>query len=78
MESEIKTKSTNTTKSQSQNQISRTLKYESSEKTHLPESEHGSASTSHKGRLHSSICSLECLDIVLFPLFLFASVSKMS
>lgn len=59
MESEIKTKSTNTTKSQGQNQISRTLKYEATEKTHQSESEHGSATTSHKGMLHSSIRYLD-------------------
>lgn len=50
MESEIKIKSSNATKSQAQNQVTRTLKYESSEKNYLAESEHASASTSHKGK----------------------------
>jgi len=50
MESEIKTKSGLASKSQNQGQINRTLKYEHPDKTFVPESEHSTASTSHKGK----------------------------
>jgi len=59
MESEIKTKSGLASKSQNQGQINRTLKYEHPDKTFVPESEHSTASTSHKGRLYKSIYYLE-------------------
>ena len=55
MESEIKTKSALGNKSQGQNQVSRTIKYQHSDKAYMPESEHAAASSSQKGRLHKSI-----------------------